>query len=49
LGIVDNYKVWTAAFKAEVVDAEVFDSAVEIRKSVLFRLKLRGSVHELDE
>jgi len=28
LGIVDNHKVWTAAFKAEQVDAEVFDSAV---------------------
>jgi hypothetical protein len=47
--IVENNKVRTSAFDTEDIDAEVFDGAVHIAKSVISRFELRGSEHDLDQ
>jgi hypothetical protein len=48
-GIVEDYEIWAATFDTEDIDAEVFDRAVHIAKSVISGFKLRGSEHDLDQ
>ena len=44
-----NNEVWTTTFDTEDIDAEVFDGAVHIAKSVISGFELRGGEHDLDQ
>ena len=48
-GIVEDYEIWAATFDTEDIDAEVFDGAVHIAKSVIIGFELRGSEHDLNQ